>query len=86
MIPSPPQVPQINGIDPQLFYYLQQVNEYLTSLYAILKDFDIGKVKISSGSGAPSGGNDGDLYIRVAGASTQLYLNINGTFSGYNNP
>jgi len=37
-------------------------------------------VKISTGTVDPSGGTDGDLYIRKNGANTKLCINVNGTW------
>lgn len=86
MIPSPPNLPTTSSLTPEIADYLLRVDEFLKNIYSAFKNFDIGTIKISSGSGAPTGGEDGDIYIRKAAASTQLYLNINGTFSGYTNP
>ena len=36
--------------------------------------------KMTSGTGAPSGGTDGDFYIRVNGASSALYQRVNGSW------
>lgn len=43
-------------------------------------EFGTENVKLSTGSGAPSGGSDGDLYVRVDGANTGLHINVNGTW------
>jgi hypothetical protein len=37
-------------------------------------------VKISTGTGDPSGGSDGDIYVRKNGANTKLCVNVNGTW------
>lgn len=70
----------------ELREYLVSLNDWVADVYGAFRNYDLGTVKISSGSSAPTGGEDGDLYVRKAGASTKLYLNINGTFSGFNNP
>ena len=86
MIPEPPSLPQLTGLSPQVQNYFKKVDAWIKVVYSTLSKMDIGQIKISSGEDAPTGGDDGDLYVRVSGASTKLYLNINGTFSGYNNP
>ncbi len=37
-------------------------------------------VKISTGTGDPSGGSDADIYVRKNGANTKLCVNVNGTW------
>lgn len=86
MIPEPPALPQLSGLPPEVQKYFKTLDQWARGVYTTLQKIDIGEIKLSSGTAAPTGGEDGDLYIRVAGASTKLYLNINGTFSGYNNP
>ncbi len=86
MISQPPQMPVLSTMPIELRDYLSAFHEWATDVYAAFRNYDIGTLKLSSGPDAPTGGEDGDLYIRNAGASTKLYLNINGTFSGFNNP
>jgi len=67
--------------------YLNRLTDYLLDIYSnIGKQINIGSTKIEVGTGVPTGGNDGDVFVRVAGASTALYLNINGTYSAFTNP
>lgn len=40
----------------------------------------IDSTKISIGSGAPTGGSDGDLYIRKSTTNSALHFNLNGTW------
>jgi len=86
MIQEPPTIPPTHGLPPEVQNYFRKLDSWMRTVYQTLSQIDIGQVKISSGADVPTGGDDGDLYIRVAGASTKLYLNINGTFSGFNNP
>ncbi len=85
MIPEPPRLPRMQDLSPETQNYFKLVDLWCKQVYKSLKEFDI-EIKISSGADAPTGGQDGDLYIRKDGLNTKLYLNINGTFSGYNNP
>lgn len=88
MIKTPPKLPYsaLMALPREVYDYLGELGKWTDDVYNTLKNLDIGAVKIATGEAAPTGGEDGDLYIRVAGASTKLYLNINGTFSGFNNP
>jgi len=52
-----------------------EVNEALISTLQIIQAT---KATISRGTGAPSGGNDKDLYIDDS--TDRLYININGTW------
>lgn len=84
MIPEPPRL-MLTNASPEVREQFKLIDLWMRQVYNSLKELDI-EVKISSGASAPTGGQDGDLYVRKNGASTQLYLNINGTFSGYTNP
>ena len=46
--------------------------------FQIIRDEINTKAKISSGSGAPSGGSAGDLYVDTA--ADRLYVNVAGTW------
>jgi len=85
MIPEPPRMPNLKNLPNDLQEYIKLIDSWANKVYTTLKLFDL-EIKISSGASAPTGGQDGDLYIQKDGLNTKLYLNINGTFSGYNNP
>lgn len=86
MIQSPPELTNIEGTSTALRDHLGNVQSWLYAAYNILKFIDLGNVKLTSSASAPSGGQDGDLHVRVNGAATAVYLNKNGVWVAYNNP
>jgi hypothetical protein len=85
-IPRPPELPGIERTSDPRSVYLIAVNDWLFDVYNKLKFIDLGNLKITSSDAVPTGGEDGDLHVRVAGASTALYLNKNGSWVAYTNP
>ena len=86
MIRKPPVPPILLSLAPEVISYLDSVHQYLIDVSNILNGFDLGKMKISTGAAIPTGGEDGDVYVRIAGVNTALYVNINGVWSAYVNP
>jgi len=86
MIGKPPTPPKTDALDPAIQDYFVKLNEWLFNVYNKLIFIDLGNVKLTSSASAASGGEDGDIHVRVNGASTALYLNINGVWSAYTNP
>lgn len=69
----------VNGIlFPSGFIYNTEIRN--PNGTGIANPVKIGGINISSGSDAPSGGADGDMYMRINGATTLLYVNINGSW------
>lgn len=85
-IPRPPEIPAITGLSPEMDTYFKDIQEWLDIAYDKLNLIDMGQVRISSGSGAPTGGSNADWYIRTDVPNTSVYLNINGVWSAYTNP
>ena len=86
-IRRPPETPNFESLPPEVGRYLQEVNFYLVELYNRNKNLDFAEiVKVTSSDAVPTGGQDGDIHFRAAGANTGLYHNINGSWSKYNNP
>ena len=85
-IKQPPTLPNLSAMPDALRDYLQRVDEFLRDAYAQIRNISILDVAITSTTGAPTGGQDGDVHIRKSGATTAIYLNINGAWSAYTNP
>jgi DNA-binding beta-propeller fold protein YncE len=85
-IGRPPDLPGLEGVPDPTAEYLIRVNDWLFDVYNKLKFIDLGNVKLTSSDAVPTGGEDGDMHVRVAAASTALYININGSWSAYTNP
>lgn len=83
MIRKPPELPKFENLDPELERYLREVNEFHEEVYNKLRYLDLGELGIYAGTAVPAAslGQDGDLYVRVNGASSSLYQNINGTWT-----
>ncbi|MFQ5493571.1 MAG: hypothetical protein ACE5DX_05435 [Candidatus Dojkabacteria bacterium] len=47
----------------------------------IANPINVAGINLSSGTGAPSGGADGDVYVRINGANTAMHLNVNGSWT-----
>lgn len=84
-IKAPPLLPVLN-IQSDLRDYLQAVDRFLNDIYAQVKTVTLQDIAITTSAAAPSGGQDGDIHVRVNGASTAIYININGSWSAYTNP
>lgn len=86
MIGKPPESPKVFGMPRSLEDYLIRLHTWLGEIANTLQNIDLGKTKFSAGSSLPFAGQDGDVYIRVSGPATAIYLNINGRWSAYQNP
>lgn len=84
-IKAPPLLQNLN-VPNDLRDYLQGVDRFLNDVYAQLKSVTMQDIAITTSAAAPSGGQDGDIHVRVNGASTAIYININGSWSAYTNP
>lgn len=88
MIKAPPKKPVFTSLSQDVQLYLDNIDRYLHDLYTNFRLVQTGQVNITTSDAAPAVGigNDGDVHIRVDGANTAIYLNINGVWSAYNNP
>jgi hypothetical protein len=66
------------------FFY--ELEKWMQDVYFKLKNQDFQDVTFTTTTAAPTGGKDGDMHIRVSGATTALYINKNGSWSPYSNP
>lgn len=87
-ITKPPSLPEIPSLSLELRLYLESVDRYLNDIYTNYRLIQTGQVGITTSEADPvvGTGQDGDLHVRVDGANTALFININGVWSAYNNP
>jgi len=79
MLEQPPATPRMTK-DKDLDAYLIDLDRWLSKIYKIVSLINLQDSSFTTSDGVPTGGNDGDLYIRKDGANTALYQNVNGVW------
>lgn len=82
----PPDIPTSQVLSRELKDFFDHLNLWMSDVYNKLDKQDLKNIVFTTSASAPSGGKDGDIHVRVNGASTALYININGSWSAYANP
>lgn len=81
-----PELPNDVNIPQGLRGYFDELHKFLQDVFTKLNYQELKNINFTTSAAAPTGGKDGDFHIRVNGANTKIYLNINGSWSAYNNP
>lgn len=81
-----PDLPPLSDVPVGLQGYLGELHKFFSDVYLKLKFQDLKNITFTTTDAAPIGGKDGDIHVRVDGANTALYININGSWSAYTNP
>lgn len=79
-------MPALENLPNDLRDYLQNIDLFIQDVYATLRNITPQDIAVTTSDAAPSGGQDGDIHVRVDGLNTAIYLNINGAWSAYTNP
>lgn len=91
MIPRPPSPPDLNGLNQEdalrfIKQHFEAIEIWQNQAYNNMRFKDLKDIGFTTSAAVPSGGQDGDVHIRVDGANTAISLNINGVWGTYTNP
>lgn len=86
ILARPPVLPQLSELDDESRDYFIKLSQWADDVYEKLVYQNMGDVQFSASDEAPTSvnlpdGKDGDMHIRVDGASTALYQNVNGVWT-----